>query len=244
MFDELAALAVDIDTLSPHPENFNRGNVQAIVESLRTNRLYKPVIYDKATGHVLAGNHTLKAARQLGWTQLAAVGITPDPDTARRILAVDNQTAKLSSYDQELQLALLQHLPDLAGTGFSDDDLEDLLALTEEPIELPPAPTQAAWAETEEENEERATRVTGQSTYGARGLSEIILLLTNEDKEDLLRDLDAVALHSGGTTRAQAAGRAARIALVVLDAADTNATFNGWRDMLTLADTSMEDLSA
>lgn len=222
IFDALAALKVDITQLSEHPDNYNQGDVNLIAESLRANSQYKPIIFNKATGHVLAGNHTLRAARALGWTHVAAIGIDTDDVTARKILAVDNQSAKKSVYDDALLAELLQSIPDLEGTGFTDDDLDDLLAGLEEEVELPPAPTDAAYAETPEEHTERAAAVASQSTFAAQGVAEVILVMDIDAKEDMLRDLDAIAKHLDGITRAASAARAARIALAVLDAADTN----------------------
>jgi len=222
IFDALAALRIDVDQLSEHPDNYNNGDVNLIAESLRVNSQYKPIIFDKRTGHVLAGNHTLRAARALGWAQVAAIGIDTDEVTARKILAVDNQSAKKSTYDEALLAELLQSIPDLEGTGFTDDDLDDLLAATETELELPPAPTQADYAETPEQQTERAAAVAGQGTFAAQGVAEVILVMELETKEDMLRDLDAIAKHLDGTTRAAAAARAARIALAVLDARDTN----------------------
>lgn len=222
MFDGLAALAIPIDQLEEHPENYNRGDVDAIAESLRANGQYKAIVYDKNTGHVLAGNHTLRAARQLGWTQIAATGIDTDEATARKILAADNQIAKKSVYDEALLSDLLSALPDLEGTGFTDDDLDDLLAAAEPEIELPPAPTKAEYAETPEEQTQRESAVTGQSTFAAKGVGEVVLVLEIDTKDGLLRDLDAIGKQLDGTTRALAAAAAARIALAVLDAAETN----------------------
>lgn len=222
MFADLAALKVSVYQLSEHPENYNHGDVELIAESLRANGQYKPIIYDKTTGHVLAGNHTLRAARTLGWAHVAAIGIDTDQATARKILAVDNQSAKKSTYDDALLAELLQAIPDLEGTGFTDDDLDALLATTEEEVELPPAPTQADWAETPEETTQRAERISNESTRQAQGVSEIVLVLDLDSKAALLQDLDAIAQHCGVDTRALAATRAGRIALAVLDAADTN----------------------
>ena len=57
---------VPLEKLSPYPYNARRGNVEVIRESLRVNGQYKPIVVQKSTGHVLAGNHTLEAARAEG----------------------------------------------------------------------------------------------------------------------------------------------------------------------------------
>src|SRR5690606_2861020 len=73
------------------------------------------------------GNHTLLAARELGWDHVDAVIIDVDDITAARIVAADNRTADLGHYDNAELLDLLSGLPDLDGTGYDDHDLQELL---------------------------------------------------------------------------------------------------------------------
>jgi hypothetical protein len=81
---------------------------------------------------VLAGNHTLLAARQLGWEQIAALFVDVDEDTARRILLVDNRTADLGTYDDAALIELLQAIAatavELIGTGYDLAKLDELIA--------------------------------------------------------------------------------------------------------------------
>ena len=77
---------------------------------------------------MLAGNHIFVAARQLGWDRIAATTVDVDDHAAARIVAADNRTADLGSYDDDELLALLTGLDgDLDGTGYTDDDLDALL---------------------------------------------------------------------------------------------------------------------
>ena len=55
-----------------------------------------------------------------------------DEDAATRIVLVDNRSNDLAGYDDELQLALLESLPDLAGTGYLDEDRDGLRELLTE----------------------------------------------------------------------------------------------------------------
>jgi ParB-like chromosome segregation protein Spo0J len=73
---------------------------------------------------VLAGNHTLEAARQLGWDEIAATFVDADEERAKRILLADNRTNDLAGYEPEA----LAELPELSGTGYDEDDLDALLA--------------------------------------------------------------------------------------------------------------------
>ena len=133
--ETLAALTVPIDELKPYGKNPRRGNVALIAESLQQNGQYRPVVANRRTSEVLAGNHTVAAARSLGWSDLAVTWVDVDDEAAARIALVDNRASDLAGFDDQVLADLLQELPDLAGTGYSDDDLADLLSKV---TELPP----------------------------------------------------------------------------------------------------------
>lgn len=138
----LAPLAIPIDSVRPHPENPNVGDVGAIAASLASNRQYKPIVVQASTGYIIAGNHTWTAACQLEWPEIAAVRVDVTDDEARRILAVDNRTAELGQRDDALLAALLQRIVDgedelgLHGTGYAEDDLAALVDALTEPGEI------------------------------------------------------------------------------------------------------------
>lgn len=118
--------------LATYHRNPRRGNLKAIADSLRTLGQYRPIVVNAGThtgrpNEVVAGNHTLLAARELGWDHVDAVIIDVDDITAARIVAADNRTADLGHYDNAELLDLLSALPDLDGTGYDDHDLQELL---------------------------------------------------------------------------------------------------------------------
>lgn len=134
----LEKLAVDIDALKHYGKNPRRGDVDKIAESLTANGQYKPIVVRAGTNEVLAGNHTLKAARKLGWDKIAATFVDVDDDQAARIVLVDNRSNDLATYDSAELTALLQALPDLDGTGYGQEDLDALVyGLEQEPAEAP-----------------------------------------------------------------------------------------------------------
>ncbi len=123
---------VKLDSLQPHPKNVRQGDIGAISESLKTHGQYRPIVVDKRTNLILAGNHTWKAAKALGWQQISAGFVeTKDDDEALRILLADNRTTDLAVYDDNNLADLLKALAatdtGLEGTLFDGDDLDDLL---------------------------------------------------------------------------------------------------------------------
>lgn len=128
---------VPLDQLSPHPDNARTGNVEMIAESLATNGQYRPIVVQRSTMHVLAGNHTLEAARTLDWQTIEAVIVDVDDENAKRILLVDNRTNDVAGYDDRALADLLRSLADtdgaLLGTGYTADDLADLLDILDVP---------------------------------------------------------------------------------------------------------------
>lgn len=127
-----------------HHKNPRRGDVDAIAGSLQAHGQFRPIVVNEGTHtgrplEVVAGNHTLKAIRQLAetnpddprWSQVEAYVIDVDEDRATKIVLADNRTSDLARYDDESLLDLLDTVDhDLDGTGYDYDDLNSLLAAT------------------------------------------------------------------------------------------------------------------
>jgi len=129
---EQAYEIVPIDAIRPHPRNVNEGNVAAIAESMRVNGFYGALRVQRSTGYIVAGNHSWKAAKEIGLTAVPVIFLDIDDDHALRLMLVDNQTAR-QAHNREQELAeLLTEISHtsagLAGTGFASDDLDKLLA--------------------------------------------------------------------------------------------------------------------
>lgn len=115
------------------PGNPRQGDIGAVAESMKANGVYQPVVVNKGTHtgrpmEVIAGNHRVQAARHLGHDTIPAVLLDVDDEAATRIALADNRTGDLADYDHEALVLMLQSLPDLTGTGYDGDDLDDLLA--------------------------------------------------------------------------------------------------------------------
>lgn len=123
---------VPVGSLLLHPDNVRQGDVGAISVSLQAHGQYRPIVVQQSTGYVLAGNHTLKAATTLGWTEIAVTYVDVTDDEARRILLVDNRSNDLASYDDQGLSDFLTELIEsplgLTGTGYEPEDLDDMIA--------------------------------------------------------------------------------------------------------------------
>jgi site-specific DNA-methyltransferase (adenine-specific) len=111
----------------------------------------KPIVVQASTGYVVAGNHLLKAARALGWTEIAANIEDLDDASAIAFGLADNRTAELGRYDDALLAAILaeqEAAANLAATGYDADDVAAILAAaqvddTRDADAAPPAPEPA-----------------------------------------------------------------------------------------------------
>jgi hypothetical protein len=122
---------VAIDSVSPHPQNVRQGDVGAIVQSLESHGQYRPIVVQASTGFILAGNHTWKAAKTLGWSNIDVTEIDVDDEQALRIMLVDNKSNDLATYDDAALAELLASLAatetSLEGTGFTIEGLDELI---------------------------------------------------------------------------------------------------------------------
>lgn len=122
---------VSVKLLKPHPENpRRRADLTMLVESLREHGQYRPLVVQKSSGHVIGGNHTLKAAIEIGMKEVAVTYLDVTDAEARRILLMDNRASDLGTYatDDLLQLldSTIADYDDLLGTGYDFAVLDDL----------------------------------------------------------------------------------------------------------------------
>ncbi|WP_438980342.1 DNA methyltransferase, partial [Polynucleobacter sp.] len=139
--ENLQTLAAPLDELHLLEGNPRVGDVDAVAASLARFGQRKPIVA-RTDGTVIAGNHTLQAARQLGWTHIAVVRVDDDDATAKAFALADNRTAELGGYDDVALEAMVRDVLEfdaelLADTGWAGEDLEALLASVDIE-ELPP----------------------------------------------------------------------------------------------------------
>lgn len=121
-------MRVNVDKLTPYPGNARIGDVGTIRESLRTLGQYRPIVVQKSTGHILAGNHTWQAAKEEGYTEIDVTYVDCNDEQARKIVLVDNKANDKGGYNKDALAELLSGLEgDFEGTGFNPDELTKLL---------------------------------------------------------------------------------------------------------------------
>jgi ParB-like chromosome segregation protein Spo0J len=135
---------IPVSELTPHPDNANIGDVEAIKQSIRVNGFYAPIIAQASTGYIIVGNHRFRAAQELGAVTVPAIFLDVDDEQAMRLMLADNRTARLGHDDTEALSAALTQLAEseigLVGTGFSPLDLQRLLVDIDRPLEFPAEP--------------------------------------------------------------------------------------------------------
>lgn len=146
--DSLEPLMDDIEKVRPHPDNPRNGDVDAIVESISVNGYIAPVVAQRSTGYIIAGNHRYFALKQLDSEQIPIIWLDIDDLAAKRYLVGDNRTSDLGQYDNGVLVALLRELnaeDSLLGTGYKEWDLEVLEHLNQiddsEPLDFASWPT-------------------------------------------------------------------------------------------------------
>lgn len=148
---DLRVEMVQTERLSQHPENANNGDVDALVESIDINGFYSPLLVQRSTGRILAGNHRYLVALSRNVPALPCIYLDVDEDAAKRIMLSDNRITRLGHDDEGALAQILTELYEsdlsLHGTGYDMDDytklmdgINDPLTFDETDIPLPERP--------------------------------------------------------------------------------------------------------
>ncbi len=131
--DSLRDLMVPIDQVHQHPRNPNQGDPDAIAESIMAHGFFNPLVVQRSTGYILAGNHRYVALLSLGQRVAPVVWADVDDEQALRILIADNRTSEIAVRDSHELEALLKTLSEteagLAGTAYDEDAFLELQTL-------------------------------------------------------------------------------------------------------------------
>jgi len=135
---------ISLNRLTLDPRNarlHSQANIDAIKASLSEFGLQKPIVINK-NNVVLAGNGTVRAARELGWETITVIEFDGSEEEERAFAIADNRSAELGAWDQTGLAELLTSLDDglLAAAGYTPMTVDDLLASIQESqdITLPP----------------------------------------------------------------------------------------------------------
>jgi len=139
--DSLLPLAAPIGEPQLLEGNPRVGDIDAVAKSLNRFGQRKPIIVQRSSKQVIAGNHTLQAARRLGWTEIAVLWTDDDEATAKAFALADNRTAELGTYDDDALAAMIADVLEadealLEDASYTMEDLEILLGETAAPTEL------------------------------------------------------------------------------------------------------------
>lgn len=128
-----------------HPED----QVEHLVESIREHGFYRNVVVAN-DGTILAGHGVIQAAEKLGMAEVPVIRLPygPDDPKALKILAGDNELARLADIDDRLLSEILREIREddaLLGTGYDDAMLASLIFVTRPRSEISSHGEAAQW---------------------------------------------------------------------------------------------------
>lgn len=186
---DLRPLAKPIAELTSDPRNarlHGEKNLKSVVDSLRRFGQQKPIVVD-ADGVVQAGNGTLAAAKELGWTHIAISRTHLRGAEARAFAIADNRTAELAEWDVPELLAQLDELEDAGITmgdlAFDDADLTALQKLVDGEDE-----------EGTKARRDKGTKKGDVANGGGAGFKIVITCQSEAQQRELLEEMDARGL--------------------------------------------------
>lgn len=126
---KLAVLVADPANARTHDD----ANIASIRDSLEQHGQVRDLLIQQGTGFVIAGNGTMAAMVESGWTEASCTVLKCSDREARELSIRLNRTAELASWDEKV---LAGHLADLVeqysvdrveGLGFDKANLRDLV---------------------------------------------------------------------------------------------------------------------
>lgn len=232
---------IPLADLTPFPGNARRGDRARLLESLEVNGQYRSLIVRKQPDGalvVLAGNNTMQALEARGDERARCEIVTCDDATALRVNLVDNATTDRATYDDEARARLIAELDGaVAGSGYTEDEADAILARYEEPEIVHVEEQTAEYNDSAEEREARKRSHGGDDskTYESRGVRDIFLALPSAEADELGRLIMALRETWGALDQGTVLLRAARVARAAVDWSGKDPEGAG-PELLTLAD--------
>ncbi len=116
--------------LNPRNPRHNDPAVPHVAESLKRFGWQQPIVA-RPDGEIIAGNTRLKAALELGMTEVPVAWFAGSETEAKAFAIADNRTAEFATWDFPCLAELLKDLLDedaLDGVGFTDEEIEAMVA--------------------------------------------------------------------------------------------------------------------
>lgn len=192
--EQLRPMLVPLGDLSEHPDNPRRGNANEIGKSLIRFGQTKPIVVSK-DGVIAAGNHTYRAAQEIGWTHIAVIRVDMDDNELRSYLVADNRLSDLGGYEESQLTTILEDLRQadlLEGIGWYSEDIDDLLQrqdevlIEREPIEpVSTEPLRQVVLAYRQEEYDRFTQAVSylERTLGTHGLVQTVYIAVTRQAE-------------------------------------------------------------
>lgn len=189
---------VPVADLLPHPRNYRehpQAQIDHLVQSMRDHGFYRNVVIARDGKTILAGHGVAKAALQAGLEKILAVRLDLDPNEPRalKLVAADNEIARLAEVDDRALTELLKDIKDgdasgLLGTGFDDAMLANLLMVTRPQSEIRDINEAAEWV--------------GMPEYedGGIPIKLVVSFKTEEDRDEFVKSSRITADKRAGLT--------------------------------------------
>jgi len=145
---------IAIADLRPHPRNYRThpdDQIEHLVESIRENGFYRNIVVSR-DGVILAGHGVVEALRRMGFDQVrvARLGVDSGDPRALKVLTGDNEIARLGMIDDRVLSEMLREIKEhdargLAGTGYDEQMLANLVYVTRPQSEIRDRDEAAEW---------------------------------------------------------------------------------------------------
>ena len=129
----LHPLKVPIDSVHPDPQNVRKhpeSNKAAIKKSLQGFQQRKPIVVNKNTNIIEAGNGLWEQMKAIGAKEIAVVFVDDTDEQAKAYGIMDNRSAELAEWDLPGLKDILESLDgafDMDLTGFDTESIESLM---------------------------------------------------------------------------------------------------------------------
>ena len=243
--DERRVVYMRLSEIVPAPRNAKRHAADKIERSLSRFGIADLPVLDERTERLVSGHGRVERLRSMQSAgRPAPRGVDVEPESgewrvpvlrgwasetdadAEAYLVAANATTLAGDWDEDELAMMMRSLADIDAdlldvVGFDDDRIEELLASLEPEVVHTDIPkTQATYNETPAEEAAREERIAGyEPRAGAQtGFTEMILVYTNEDRDEAGRLIAATRESLGGDMRAsEVVLRALRTLVAVLD---------------------------